>query len=402
MKSQKCFAIGFCVLFIILFIPFFSFAGSPQKSIALKDIYKTGKIEFVPVMKISKESVPTDIPFKRMSSICRVHDRLYVLDTDCSNIKVFTEDGRFIKVFGQEGSRESELNFPTRINVIDSQLVVWAARAQRFSIFNADGTFKHILQPFKKGFIEKFDSPGNGNLVIERTGIDTIGDDMYKVVSIELYSKNCQLIKVLYQKLVLYYRIVKTPGKEPVELPTPFQPDVYWSILPGNDGHNTNKVVIGCSDAYSIDIIDNETGKSRTFTHPYTPVKVNEADKNAYFNNAIIRRDEQGNYTVQKADRFMIDNTTFPEYKPVFKRFITDYEGNILVFTYTDSDNGKFPKSATEFDAFDSDGQFINHVKIANDAEIHIIRFFSDKNHIFWGQSSDTGIPLGLTKYTVK
>jgi hypothetical protein len=306
-----------------------------------------------------------------------------------------------LKTFGKEGSRESELNVPYRMNVIDGQLVVWEARTQRFSIFNSDGTYKHTLKPFKKTFIENFDSLGNGNLVIEKTGYNSVGDDVYKVISIELYSKNFQLIKVLYRKLIIQYRVIKTPEKDPVWLPLPFQPEVSWHILPGNDGKNTNKFVIGCSDAYSIDIIDTETGISRTFTLPYSPVKINEADRNQYFNNAIIRSDEEGNYIIHKADQLMLDNTNFPEYKPVFKRLIADCEGNILVFTYTGSDNGKYPYNASEFDAFDADGQFINHVKIAHNAEISVWKLFSVKDLIFWGQSSGTGIPVGFTKYTV-
>jgi len=397
MKFHKWCTIGICCFLIQCFL----FSGSSQKTIALKDIYKTGMIEFAPVLKISKESVPADIPFKRLFSISRIHDRLYVLDTDCSNIKVFTADGRFLKTFGKEGSSESQLNVPNRMNVIDGQLLVWEIGTRRFSIYNADGEFKHTLQPFKKGFADNFDSLGNGNLVIERISTGSVGDDIYKMVLIELYSKNFQLIKELYRKHSIEFRVFRTPGKDPVYLPLPFQAKVSWYILPGNDGKNSNKLVIGCSDAYSIDIIDTETGISRTFTHPYSPVNVSEADRNKYFE-SFNQYDKDGNITVQGADRFRIDNTTFPEYKPVFKRLIADYEGNILVFTFTGSDNGKSFNSATEFDAFDADGQFINHVKIAHDAEISIVRLYSEKDLIFWGHTIEKGIPVGFTKYEAK
>ena len=396
LKFQKCFAIVSCCLFI----PFFLLSSSPQKTITLKDIYKTGKVEFFPVMKISEESVTGNILFKKVSSICWIQNRLYVLDTDCSNIKMFTTDGQFLKFFGKEGSRESELNVPYRMNVIDGQLVIWEVKAQRFSIFNSDGGFKYTLQPFKKGFVENFDSLGNGNLVIERIGYGSVGDDVYKLVLLELYSKNFQLIKELYRKQILQFHIIRTPGKNPVNLPLPFQPEVSWHVLPGNNGKNTNKIVIGCSDAYFIDIIDTETGISRTFSHPYSPVKVSEADRNIYFN-SFAKYDKNGKVTEHGVDRYLLDNTTFPEYKPVFKRIIVDYEGNILIFTYTSCDNGKYPKSASEFDTFDAGGQFINHVKIAHDAEINILRFYSVKDHTFWGLSSATGIPVGLTKYIV-
>ena len=72
-----------------------------------------------------------------------------------------------------------------------------------------------------------------------------------------------------------------------------------------------------------------------------------------------------------------------------------------MIFTYTDSDNGKNRYHATEFDTFDTDGQFINHVKIANDIEIPIIHLFSEKDHIFWGYSAEKTMPIGLTKYIV-
>ena len=396
LKFQKCFAIVSCCLFI----PFFLLSSSPQKTITLKDIYKTGKVEFFPVMKISEESVTGNILFKKVSSICWIQNRLYVLDTDCSNIKMFTTDGQFLKFFGKEGSRESELNVPYRMNVIDGQLVVWEARTSRFSIFSAHGDFKHTLQPFDKVFIENFASLGNGNIVIEKIKFGSVGDDCYNLIVIELYSKHLQFIKELYRKQILNSRVIKTPGKESHYILLPFQPEVSWHVLPGNNGKNTNKIVIGCSENYIINIIDAETGVNNTFSHPYSPVKINEADREQYFN-SMLQKDEKGNYTLHRAEQFVIDNTVFPGEKPVFKRLFADYEGNILVFTYTDSDNGKFPKSASEFDAFDSDGKFINHVKIANGNEIHLMRLFSMKNRIFWGQSSSTGIPVGITKYVV-
>ena len=332
--------------------------------------------------------------------MCQVQDRLYILDTFCSNIKSFTTDGRFLETFGKEGSRESELNVPYRMNVIDGQLVVWEARTSRFSIFSAHGDFKHTLQPFDKVFIENFASLGNGNIVIEKIKFGSVGDDCYNLIVIELYSKHLQFIKELYRKQILNSRVIKTPGKESHYILLPFQPEVSWHVLPGNNGKNTNKIVIGCSENYIINIIDAETGVNNTFSHPYSPVKINEADREQYFN-SMLQKDEKGNYTLHRAEQFVIDNTVFPGEKPVFKRLFADYEGNILVFTYTDSDNGKFPKSASEFDAFDSDGKFINHVKIANGNEIHLMRLFSMKNRIFWGQSSSTGIPVGITKYVV-
>ncbi|MCJ7681472.1 MAG: hypothetical protein MUP70_12150 [Candidatus Aminicenantes bacterium] len=63
------------------------------------------------------------------------------------------------------------------------------------------------------------------------------------------------------------------------------------------------------------------------------------------------------------AQDFVIKNTSFPKTKPAFHSLLVDPEGNILVFTHSLDKVNDY----TFFDAFDSEGRFINRVEILGD-----------------------------------
>ena len=68
--------------------------------------------------------------------------RLYAVDTAAHNVSVFDLSGKKLMTFGQRGSQDGELNFPTHIT-IDSEGTLYITDSMNFrvQIFDADGKF---------------------------------------------------------------------------------------------------------------------------------------------------------------------------------------------------------------------------------------------------------------------
>ena len=69
---------------------------------------------------------------------------------------------------------------------------------------------------------------------------------------------------------------------------------------------------------------------------------------------------------------------------------MTDHEGHILVFVYSSLDQGKIDHEARLFDVFDSNGTFVNRVKIKNDRGIDLPSVIPVGSDEFWCVETET------------
>jgi len=66
---------------------------------------------------------------------------VYVSDSGAHNIKVFKEDGTFVKVIGRSGTEEGMFNSPTHLSLDNEKLYVTDSLNSRIQIFSAEGEF---------------------------------------------------------------------------------------------------------------------------------------------------------------------------------------------------------------------------------------------------------------------
>lgn len=365
------------ILFIVYGLPGES---ANQKGKSLKDIYKTGKIEFVTELKITRDSFPETAQYKGITGIAPGKEYIYLVDPVSCKINMFNDSGKFVKSFGQEGKDGGDLWGPGQMVFRDNHLIVWENWNIRFSVFSPEGKFRNFIKVKHKGYVRDMKMLDNGCIILERYLTGTVKDDYFGFKVLELYSRELEFIKFLFKKQV--YREKYFPKSTHRFLSIPFAPDVLWDVLPGN------KVVVAYSDKYEIDILDPAAEESRTFSHPYTPEKVSEGDKTNFFNSLT-----------DTSRSFYMENAEFPGHKPAFQEIVTDSEGNILVFLYNESTEAY---RAGYFDAFDSNGNFINRVKIAPEGGIFIYKLFSGKEDVFWAISMVSKTELGVFKYRVR
>ncbi len=370
----------FCLTFILFFVYGLPGEAANQKGKSLKDIYKTGKIEFVTELKITRDSFPEPAQYKGVTGIAPGKEYIYLVDPVSCKINMFNDSGKFIKSFGQEGKDGGDLWGPGQMVFRDNHLIVWENWNIRFSVFTPEGKYRNFIKAKHKGYVWDMKMLDNGCIILERYLNATMKDDYFEFKVLELYSRELEFIKFLLKKQV--YRQKYFPESTHRYLTIPFAPDVLWDVLPGN------KVVVAYSDKYEIDILDPASEESRNFSHPYTPEKVTEADKTNFFSG--ISGTTRSLY---------MENTEFPVHKPAFQEIVTDSEGNILVFLYKGSSE---TYKAAYFDAFDSNGNFINRVKIAPEEGISVFKLFTGKGDVFWTTSMVTDTDVGVVKYRVR
>lgn len=67
------------------------------------------------------------------------NQRIFVVDTQAHDVKVFDDDGRLIDRWGRRGDGPGELNFPTHAAFSDGHLIVSDTMNARVQVFDGDG-----------------------------------------------------------------------------------------------------------------------------------------------------------------------------------------------------------------------------------------------------------------------
>jgi len=357
----------------------------------LGEIYKSGKIELIPELIITRDNLPDDLSMKIFTGFSLWKGNLYFTDIYGCRINMLRETGQFIKTFGRKGKGPSDLYYPSRLMVWGDRLTVWEIGNRRFSVFDDGGNFINSFSPPYRGMVMALKSLDDGSIIVERDLQGVVKGEFQHYFGLELFTMDLKYIKDLYTRPIsgiIYSKKYRRPFLQP------FPVQISWDVLPGN------KIVIGDGGNYQLEIHDMKKGKIKTFSHPYTGEKVTEEDKEAFFA-SLISNNSEGRMT-KGADALTRKNAEFPQYKPAFKRIHTDCEGNILVFNYGKMEKGDSINLAKEFDAFDSSGNFISHVFIMSKEPIPIANLYSANGGVFWTTKDSNDTDNSIVKYRVK
>jgi len=94
-------------------------------------------------------------------AVCK-KGRIYILDSKDNNIKIFREDGSFIKYFSREGSGPGEFKRPWILDILEEEIYVADTGNRRIQVFTKDGQYlRSFKAPVDFGQGMRFDSKGN-------------------------------------------------------------------------------------------------------------------------------------------------------------------------------------------------------------------------------------------------
>lgn len=354
---------------------------------SLKDIYKTGKVRFIPELTIDNASMPEDVFLESAVDIkCDRKGYVYVCDYRANDIKVFDEEGTFFKTIGRKGQGPGELSRPYVFAVTDDRLIIWNMGNRRLDALTKDGEFiKSVYVSLIDGAPRMMRALPNGNVVVASEKVYFGELDKPQEYFIDIYSPDLEKKKRIYVQKIWRNKFVRK-GDGIANIPVPFSPRVYWDVSPKGE------IVIGYSRRYEIKIYDMNGEKVSSFSHAYTPQKVINEDKKRFF--ALIASSSGGRIRRGASD-FIVKHTKFPKIKPAFQQIKVDSEGNILVMVYRKNrdEEGRF------FDVFDSQGNFLGDVQIIG--EIGFPYFSVIKEGTFWQQEANESGFIKIIKYRI-
>ena len=337
---------------------------------SLAEIYKSGKVRFVPEMTLTDEAMGGKDFFGSLTAVV-LDDKgnLYVCDYQANNLKKFDPAGKYLGNIGKAGQGPGDFNGPVSLEFSKVRLYVREAMNMRVSILNPDGSFiKSVPIDFQKESWQVMRALPDGRFIVQKeiAHLETLAanldaaQDSPQDFYLELYSSDLKFIKSIYHRQVRRNKYVTKPHYTSVAIP--YAPYVYWDIAP--DG----KIVLGYSEKYEVEVYNPDKGKMSSFSHAYTPVEVSAPDKDSFFRGiTVTTTTDRGERSVKRgAPDYMVKNTEFPKIFPPFHDVKVDSQGNIWVTPWT----SQVQKAGAVFDAFGSDGKFLNRVQIENNERI--------------------------------
>ena len=108
---------------------------------------RTERIEFVEDLVIGERGDDLNYVFGRYAPKVTVDSegRIYALSQGTSEIRVFSDEGEFLRTIGRRGQGPGELTHPVFLTVAGSTLVASDRRARKVTVWNLEGEYQHDI-----------------------------------------------------------------------------------------------------------------------------------------------------------------------------------------------------------------------------------------------------------------
>jgi len=372
---------------------------SPVSGQSPADLFKSGRVRLVEEVRISDKDLPDRALFQNPRSLAFDSlGQIYVADFDANHIKVFGPDGKFRTTIGRAGQGPGDLYGPSIVEIAGERIVVWEAMNKRFSILDLKGKLIRTAKAVHgaQGDLQALRALPDGRLIafIERGLPDKFQGPLpeERNYAVLLLSADLEIEATIYEQKLPNRKWTRHPENQGlIQIGFPYHPRVDADISP------QGTVAIGLNRAYDIGLFDPAKGRIATVTRPYTPIKLEDRDKQDHFSQfrMVVFNDGQKSF-VNKAPAYIVKATQFPDYLPPYRDLIFDGRGRLWVQVFT-------PERATNvFDIFDPSGKFLNRITVegatidANFASAFEKRFAGD---VLWKIEKDTDGFASLFKY---
>ena len=319
-----------------------------EKENYLKILYQKGKLHLSQKTKIDANSLPGGVVLKQVNDMAlNKYQQVFLTDNYQNNIKMFSPEGKFIKIIGQKGQGPGDLMWPASICYNGKYMIVWEQGNDRFSFFSENGDFVKIVKPLKNLPIGNLKTIPHGNIIVE-TELSQDHGNKGQICSLDLYSEDFQLVRSIYKQNVLRSVYLTHPKK--INISVPFTQDIAWDVM------SNGNVVAGFQNKYEISIFDAKKGKLFSFEHQAEPIQITAADKKRVYDSYRVIT---GPGKVKDPPKELLDKIPFPKNRPAFGKIIVDPENNILVFPMMAAGYEQY----SYVDTFAANGKFIKQVE---------------------------------------
>jgi hypothetical protein len=305
-------------------------------------------------------------------------NRVHIYESAEGVIKVFGEDGRFVRNVGRKGQGPGEFAQAYFLGFSpDGRLLVTDYQNRRTSIFGPEGDFQGSYQ-----WTENVSMPF---LVLDGAyvAVMSVFEEGASKMFLKTYGFEGKELRAWGRFSLPTMKSVtrQTEAGAVVTsvISVPYSPR---SVLAGDA--RLQRVYHCLNDAYLIDVYDAEGRLFRKIDRPYERVRVTAADKEE-----LVSRMSPSNKMVRE----LYENLTWPDVKPVTDRMVCDDCGFLWVETY--EIRNEAGEKLTAYDVFDDEGRYDARVWL--DAAPG--KFAAGKMYRF-KEDEETGV-RALTRYRV-
>lgn len=278
--------------------------------------------------------------FGRVTSIAvDAWGRVYVLESQARQIRVFDANGRHVRTFGREGEGPGELRSPFGLAWGPDNLL-WVPDAQgRFTAFDTTGAYvserRRLTGFFRVPFPGFVDALGR----IYDTGIRR-GEGPGSEVVIRFDARGIAADTFELPTFVSTAETFEIPQR--ITVPVPFSATLRWHLVPGP------AVWFGVTDSYRLYRRTLEGDTTNIVEREYSPPSVTAAERDS---------------AVEALDWFTnqggtVDASRIPHTQTAFHDFFVDDAGFLWVRPT------RQPQSGTRLDVFDPAGRYLGPVQV--------------------------------------
>ncbi len=271
--------------------------------------------------------------------------RIYVLEPQAKEIRVFDARGAHVRTFGRKGGGPGEFEQPAGL-MWDPDGRLWVVDQQnaRFSVFDTAGTF--FTSHHRRGGYSLYPWPGGidarGRLYDIARFDAGRGESSYGLLRMDARMQPADTF-LLPDRDGPVFEIRHDNGNR-MSASVPFSPRLVWRRDHGGD------VWVGTSDRYSIARMSFEGDTLRVVERDFEPVPVTAAERDTALGRLKWFTDQGGK----------VDASRIPGEKPAFVGVYPDEAGYLWVFPSS-------PQAAegTTLDVFDPEGRYLGQVRSA-------------------------------------
>lgn len=322
--------------------------------------------------------------------------RIYVVDQQAQNIRVFDREGAFLNTIGRPGDGPGELSRGAAAVVVGpgDTLFVPDPMQQRVNRFLPDGTFGGSFPlPLTEGIPTKWALLPGGRLAQESRPMPMPlpGQERRDPVHAVLVRATDGSVTDTLLRLPAGETFQMQGGAPRIRL---FEPEPVWDA--GPDGSTYS----GINTDYRIEVRSPDGGLTRIVTRRFERLAVSEADRQAFLDAFEELFERQG--VPPMARQQILQSVEFADHYPAYAALAAGPDGTLWVQHIQSAERvaaagGSFSAEdvgAPEWDVFDADGRFLGVVSFPD--RFRALRFVADRVYGVWRNEMDVQHVLRL------
>jgi hypothetical protein len=242
-------------------------------------------------------------------------ERIYALDHREAHIKMFDENGEYIRTIGTKGQGPGELNYPVGLFCSPlKEIMVEDIRNRCLTFYSLEGDYIKSIP--------------TARLFLLRPTIDSKGN----IVGLLTNNKNGVYDFTKADADLNFPQTIDFSPFPDFEAFNPFYPIIKWAMAKGD------RIIYGYPEKYELKIISPEGKVLRKIMKEYNPVEITQKEKE----------------NVVKGYRQSL-KFAFPKYHSAYQSFTLDEEGRIFVQTWNRIEDGE----GNFYDVFNAEGEYL-------------------------------------------